>query len=1253
MPMFSRKPLPVAVWGFLCLFMLGFSLRERPPDSDSSDWQVIGQYGGPTQGVAVRDGMVYTGIGPRLTVLDATDPDVMHPLGGTGLFGDFVKGVAVSGKLAFVAAGGAGLRVVDIGDPARPMEIGAWDSPGYASGIAVDGNTAYLADGPFGLAVVDVSDPTQPRPTGSAYAMEYAYGVAFIGRQVYVAAGSAGMLSVDATDPEHPMESGAVDTAGFAYGVAAAGARAYVADGWNGLQVVDVADPTEPVLGGLLATSGWAFGVTLSGADAYVADAQAGLLIVDVSDPDEPGLIGAFDPGPGHAGNIAVEGQTAFVADRDGGVRVVDVSRPAAPVELSVYSPLGNAVRVVADGRYAYVAAGTLGVKLLDIADPSLPRETGGYDPDGFVLGVQVVGDYAYLADSFNQEGGCWMHVVDVSDPADPVPAADYLSPYPDSAYRDIEVADGVAYLVDETSLQVIDVTDPKHPSALSRLRLMDADGEEAVGVSVRGNIVYVASSFAGLKTVDVSDPENPVLLGRSTTEWSFAQDVFVDGDTAYMAEYNILRTVDISDPGHPRTLGLVSVPGELYDVKVEGDTAFLAVSGRGLETADVSNPAEPVLTGGFNTAGIAHGVAVGGGNVFLADGQNGLVILARALGGGTAAADRGMFPGLSVHARPAFDPIPGGLTRAEYTSSVRSKEPEFTAPGTAESVFGSGAAAASKKCTVTSAADDGPGTLRNCLDQADGGAVIDFSPETFPPAHPATIRLLSRLPHFPGNTTLDASDAGVILDGEGLAEGDFGLSLTSDGNIVRGLQLTGFPSAPILVMGKNNIVGGDRAKGAGPTGQGNLISGNRDFGIFVAGPDASGNLIAGNLIGTDATGTRAWGNGNMGVFLHGGAHDNTVGGPEEWMRNIVSDNYYAGVGLMSEGTSRNLVIGNYLGTDITGTKALGNRGNGVTMELAASSNIVRGNLSSGNSDVGVCISDQGSNYNVVVGNLLGTDASGTRAIPNQGGVRAGYGGASFNRIGGFGPGEGNLISGNRMGVGVTGSGAVGNLVLGNRIGTDGSGNEALGNSGEGLVVSAGETVVEGNVVAGNGGPGILLDSGSTPGFVLGNWVGLNPGGVPLGNEGNGIEILRSDFNFLQDNTAAFNRANGIQVTEGLRDTIRRNSVYSNGGGIVLAEGGNAEPAAPVLAVDPLRGVTGTVCPGCTVELFADEDGQGRYFLDGRTADASGAFAFRLPCLPEGLSITATVTDRDGNTSAFSKPVSELWTCGTLDLWAP
>ena len=70
-------------------------------------------------------------------------------------------------------------------------------------------------------------------------------------------------------------------------------------------------------------------------------------------------------------------------------------------------------------------------------------------------------------------------------------------------------------------------------------------------------------------------------------------------------------------------------------------------------------------------------------------------------------------------------------------------------------------------------------------------------------------------------------------------------------------------------------------------------------------------------------------------------------------------------------------------------------------------------------------------------------------------GVFVGFGGASFNRIGGTLPGEGNLISGNDMGVSITGSNAPGNMVLGNLIGTDASVLNVLGNVQDGVTVSA------------------------------------------------------------------------------------------------------------------------------------------------------------------------------------------------------
>ncbi|HLA05800.1 MAG TPA: hypothetical protein VJ022_00025, partial [Anaerolineales bacterium] len=134
----------------------------------------------------------------------------------------------------------------------------------------------------------------------------------------------------------------------------------------------------------------------------------------------------------------------------------------------------------------------------------------------------------------------------------------------------------------------------------------------------------------------------------------------------------------------------------------------------------------------------------------------------------------------------------------------------------------------------VTSPADSGPGTLRQALQDAQSGDTITFDPSVFPPDAPTTIALSSGLPELnQGNLTIDASDAGVILDGSNITTPDpqHGLAIWSDGNIVLGLQITGFSNAGIALYGEYNVIGGDRKIGDAPLGQGNLISGNY-FGV-------------------------------------------------------------------------------------------------------------------------------------------------------------------------------------------------------------------------------------------------------------------------------------------------------------------------------------------------------------------------------------------------------------------------------------
>src|ERR1019366_5713465 len=115
-----------------------------------------------------------------------------------------------------------------------------------------------------------------------------------------------------------------------------------------------------------------------------------------------------------------------------------------------------------------------------------------------------------------------------------------------------------------------------------------------------------------------------------------------------------------------------------------------------------------------------------------------------------------------------------------------------------------------------------------------------------------------------------------------------------------------------------------------------------------------------------------------------------------------------------------NVVQGNLIGTDITGTNAAGCHGNGITL-LNAPSNTVGGltlaaaNLITDNTGSGIAISGGAAQFNTVQGNFIGTDPSGTVALGNgNGGVNLTT--ISNNTVGGLAPGAGNTIAFNKGG---------------------------------------------------------------------------------------------------------------------------------------------------------------------------------------------------------------------------------------------
>ncbi len=266
---------------------------------------------------------------------------------------------------------------------------------------------------------------------------------------------------------------------------------------------------------------------------------------------------------------------------------------------------------------------------------------------------------------------------------------------------------------------------------------------------------------------------------------------------------------------------------------------------------------------------------------------------------------------------------------------------------------------------------------------------------------------------------------------------------------------------------GDGVYVGPAAAPSGGVTVSGNVISGNLGDGVTLDG--AAGAVVTGNTIGTDAAGAdtvdpngNSLSNSGNGVTIEGAASGNTIGGPSAGDGNLISGNFGNGVEVVA-GTG-SLIQGNDIGTSLAGTAAVGNYGNGVSIE--ASGTDLLGNVVSGNYGYGVWVA---ANSSVIQGNLIGVGADRPTAVPNQAdGV---YIAGSDNLVGGAGAGEGNIIAFN-MGNGVTVDSGTQNTISRNSIYSNSSPYAGY----PGIGIDLGDNGVTLNDSTGHTGPNLYQD---------------------------------------------------------------------------------------------------------------------------------------------------------------------------------
>jgi formylglycine-generating enzyme required for sulfatase activity len=268
--------------------------------------------------------------------------------------------------------------------------------------------------------------------------------VSVIGHTAYVAGGEAGLHTIDITDPAHPVLKQTLNTTKYAEAVktvatpSATGVIpiAFVVEGTEGITTYNIADPDSSwsYNQGTTAVDGNGIFVDLPSTPSltysvFLAESWKGMRIFE-SDPQFPGVLrynGVFAATRGFAKAVSVANGYAYVADDEMGLTVLDVRvRILGAVQVvSATDTPGNAKGIAVSGDYAYIADGKNGLVVMRIDRGNAPVPVGGLVLAGDSRSIEVRGSYAFLA---AQDGG--VHIVDISNPADPRLAGTVITPY-------------------------------------------------------------------------------------------------------------------------------------------------------------------------------------------------------------------------------------------------------------------------------------------------------------------------------------------------------------------------------------------------------------------------------------------------------------------------------------------------------------------------------------------------------------------------------------------------------------------------------------------------------------------------------------------------------------------------------------------------------------------------------------------------------------------------------------------------------
>ncbi len=288
-----------------------------------------------------------------------------------------------------------------------PTALSSLVVPGFANAVDVQGNVAYVAAGAAGLQLVNVTSRTTPILGAVRDTPGNANDVRVAGTFAYVADGSSGLQIYNISDPAAPILAGSFDTPGVAQGVALLGTSAFIADGTSGLQIVNVSNPGAAILAGSLALSGTAKGVAVDPLRnlAVVAAGASGIHIVDIANVSAPIRLSTIAVPGGDARDVEISGNTVFVAANTGSLVSFDITNPATPLQRGTTPSAtgGQLTDVKVTRGLALGADAQFGNRLTVIAvgapEAMIPRAVLAFPNENNFRGTGIAADatFAYM----------------------------------------------------------------------------------------------------------------------------------------------------------------------------------------------------------------------------------------------------------------------------------------------------------------------------------------------------------------------------------------------------------------------------------------------------------------------------------------------------------------------------------------------------------------------------------------------------------------------------------------------------------------------------------------------------------------------------------------------------------------------------------------------------------------------------------------------------------------------------------------